>query len=120
MSKKIEISSKPFKGIRLPKWNIEEMTDYKPKTTFWDDFWIAIHFGKDAVLDTYKRAFNEWKNDYIYVTELVLVLNHIGWALYKPNEDMAHVFFELWEKCNDWFWENLQGDEKDYFSRVTD
>lgn len=99
--KKLKIETSPFRGIRLPKWNIEEMTGYTPQTTFWDDFWIAVHFGKDAVLDTYERAFNEWKRDHVYITELVLVLNHIGWALYKPNEDMARVFFDLWEKCND-------------------
>ena len=118
--KKIQIETKPFKGIRLPKWNIEKMTDYKPKTTFWDDFWIAIYFGKEAVIDTYKRAFNEWHTNHVYVTELVLVLNHIGWALHKHDENMSRVFFELWEKCNEWCWANLQGEEKDYFFRVTD
>lgn len=56
--KKIQIVNEPFKGIRIPHWPVTEMCGYEPKTTFWQDFWIAIHFGKEAVLDTYKRAFN--------------------------------------------------------------
>lgn len=33
-------------------------------TTFWSDFSIADAFGVNAVKDTYKRAFKEWKDDY--------------------------------------------------------
>ena len=48
---------------------------YTPKTTFWEDFSIADKFGLAAVKDTYNRAFDAWKSDHIYLTELVLVLN---------------------------------------------
>lgn len=48
---------------------------YTVQTTFWEDFSIADRFGKSAVLDTFKRAFAEWKTDYKYLTEMVLVLN---------------------------------------------
>lgn len=48
---------------------------YETFTTFFEDFTIAEYFGVNAIKDTYNRAFNEWKNDYKYLTELVMVLN---------------------------------------------
>ena len=36
---------------------------YESKTTFWEDFTIADYFGKDAIQDTYNRAFKEWKSN---------------------------------------------------------
>jgi len=49
--------------------------DYEFKTTFWDDFSIADRFGENGIKDTYNRAFKHWKNDIVFITELVLVLN---------------------------------------------
>ena len=49
--------------MNIKNWNIEEMTGYKPITTFYQDFSIADNFGINAIKDTFKRAFNEWKDD---------------------------------------------------------
>ena len=45
---------------------------YELQTTFWEDFSIADRFGLAAVLDTFNRAFREWKGDYKFLTELTL------------------------------------------------
>ena len=37
---------------------------YELQTTFWEDFSIADRFGLTAILDTFNRAFKEWKEDY--------------------------------------------------------
>ena len=58
-------------------WPMAEMIGYTPVTTFWDDFTIAEAFGGNAVRDTFNRAFDEWKGNYKYLTELVMVLNHM-------------------------------------------
>ena len=71
--------------IKVPKWNIESETGYKPRTTFWQDFSIADAFGGDAVTDTFHRAFNEWKDNCVYITELVMVLNHKIAQWYEKN-----------------------------------
>ena len=55
------------------------MNDYQMMTTFWSDFSIADRFGARAIKDTYERAFNEWKDNYQYLTELVMVLNWKIW-----------------------------------------
>ena len=108
------------KEIRIPRWNIEEMCGYKPQTTFWEDFAIADAFGVDAIKDTYKRAFNEWKGNHIYLTELVMVLNHKIWQWYERNEAIARVYNSLLEETDLYACENLKGNELDYFYRTTD
>ena len=91
------------------------------KTTFWMDFTIADHFGKTAVLDTYKRAFNEWKENYEYLTELVMVLNHKIWQWWEAgNNDFAALYDKLWKEADAYAVDNLKGDELTYFYRVTD
>lgn len=101
-------------------WNIEAMCGYKPQTTFWDDFSIADAFGVNAIKDTYNRAFEEWKSNHIYLTELVMVLNHKIWQWYERNETIARVYNELWEKADLYACENLKGEELSYFYSTTD
>ena len=59
----------------VPRWHVQEECGYKPKTTFWADFWIAVRCGGErAVRSTYRRAVRAWGDCCEYVTELVLVL----------------------------------------------
>lgn len=58
--------------IQLQVSNIDPMMmGYEQKTTFWMDFSIADKFGIAAIKDTYKRAFNAWKGNHVYLTELL-------------------------------------------------
>lgn len=43
-------------SLKIKTWNIEAMTGYKPKTTFYEDFSIADRFGAAAVKDTFRRS----------------------------------------------------------------
>lgn len=95
-------------------------TGYVCQTTFWEDFSIADRFGIASVKDTYNRAFNEWKSNHIFLTELVLVLNHKIWAWYETNRDLAQVYNDLWEQARDYAEENLEGDELSYYFSATD
>jgi hypothetical protein len=106
--------------ITASHWPIEEMTGYKPKTTFWLDFTIADNFGPDAVKDTYNRAFEEWKTDHVYLTELVMVLNWKIWQHYEHNDELAKLYNDLWAAADSWAVENLTGAELDYFYTTTD
>lgn len=78
--------------VSLPVWNIESITGYKPQTTFWQDFSIADRFGVTAVQDTFNRAFAEWKSNYIYLTEMVMVLNHKIWQWYQKNDELSKLY----------------------------
>lgn len=101
-------------------WTIEELTGYKPITTFWDDFSIADRFGKTAVMDTYQRTFENWKSDYKYLTELVMVLNWKLWQWDVQDVEMADLYYHLWEAADRYACENLQGEELRYFYQTTD
>ena len=106
--------------MEVANWNIEEMTGYKPITTFYTDFSIADGFGVDAINDTYKRAFEEWKSDYKYLTELVMVLNWKIAEHYESNMEYAKVYNDLWTKADAYACEHLKGVELDYFYSTTD
>ncbi|MGF0098543.1 hypothetical protein ACQRD6_09410 [Prevotella sp. SGI.027] len=93
---------------------------YEPKTTFWMDFSIADRFGANAIKDTYNRAFKEWKTNYIYLTELVIVLNHKIWQWYKINKTIASVYDTLWKEADLYAQENLHVEELNYFYNATD
>lgn len=107
-------------SISIPYWGVEEFCGYVPKTTFWQDFSIADAFGAPAVIDTYERAFAEWKTDYIYFTELVMVLNHKIWQHYETNNDLATVYNKLWDKANCYAKKHFKGEEGEYYYQVTD
>lgn len=97
-----------------------KVNGYETITTFWQDFTIAENFGEAAIRDTYKRAFNEWKRNYKYLTELVLILNWKIWQHYETNEPIARIYNELWEKADAYACENLKGEEAKYFFDTTD
>ena len=97
------------------------LNDYECQTTFWQDFTIAEIFGVAAIKDTYKRAFSEWKSNHIYLTELVMVLNHKLWEHYQNgHQEYAKVYDELWKEVDAYACDNLKGEELAYFFRITD
>ena len=84
------------------------------------DFSIAERFGVDAVRDTFNRVFKEWKGNYEYLTELVMVLNWKPWFWSELNERFADLYFELYEKADEYAISNLKDEELDYFLRTVD
>lgn len=94
---------------------------YECITTFWDDFAIADRFGIAAVKDTFHRAFDEWKHNCKYLTELVIVLNHRCWMHYdNGNNELSELYSELYYTAHDYARENLTGDDALYYYRITD
>ena len=93
---------------------------YELQTTFWNDFSIADRFGLSAIQDTFNRAFEEWKENYKYLTELVLVLNHKIWQYYETRSEIAILYNTLWEQASQYAMEYLKDDELSYYYDVTD
>jgi len=104
--------------LELDPDKVQEMIGYRPFTTFFSDFSIAEVFGKDAIEDTYHRIFESWKDNYKYLTELVLILNWKLWHFYDKNETFAELYEKLFYKAQDYCYENLTGEELTYFYRV--
>mgnify|MGYP003463509194 FL=1 len=106
--------------MTIENWTIEEMTGYKPITTFYTDFSIADKFGVEAIKDTYKRVFQEWKYDYKYITELAMVLNWKLWRWYGKNDELSMLYDSLWKETDGWCIDNLKGKELEYYYKTTD
>lgn len=106
--------------MTIKNWNIEQMTGYKPITTFYMDFGLAEKFGIDAIKETYNRSLKSWAFDYTYITELVMVLNWKIWEHYENDEKLAKIYNDLWENAKKWVHEHFNEVELNYYYRTTD
>lgn len=93
---------------------------YETKTTFWMDFSIADRFGAGAVKDTYRRAARDWKNNAVYMTELVMVLNWKCWSWHQKNDALCNLYADLYYCARDLAMDTLTDDDLQYFIRTTD
>lgn len=97
------------------------MDEKEFSTTFWSDFSIADAFGVNAIKDTYKRAFKEWKDHYKYLTDLVMVLNHKCWQHYEKGNTVYSILYEeFYYTTHEYALDHLKGEELSYYLRVTD
>lgn len=94
---------------------------YETQTTFWSDFTIADHFGLDAIEDTFKRAFNEWKGNLVYITELSIIMNLKCWWHYDRGNDVySRLYADYYYKVREWCLDHLKGDDLKYYLDTTD
>lgn len=101
--------------------SVQLANGYSFVSTFGDDFAIANHFGKDAIRDTFNRAFEEWKTNHVYLTELVIITNLYLWKFWREgNDEYARLYDELWRKADEYAVNNLKGEELEFFYWVTD
>ena len=106
--------------MKIENWRIEELTGYKPITTFYTDFSIADKFGVEAIKDTYNRSFASWQHDHKYITELSLVLNWKIWRWYEVNDEYAKLYDRLWKQLDEWCMDTLKNEELEYYYKTTD
>ena len=79
----------------------------------------AVAFWNDAFKQVTET--DEWKTNYQYLTELVMVLNWKLWQHYElGNNELSDVYQELWETADDYAMSHLKGEELNYFIRTTD
>ena len=116
----------------LPQWPIEEMTGYKPCTTFWQDFSIADVFvlngqEPDAVQDTHNRSWPQMKEKALGIeglTEYIMVLNWKAGQHYddkRPgHRELMELYNKLWEETDRWAMDNLKGEDLSYYIQTTD
>ena len=99
----------------------ESMCGYTQRTTFWDDFTLAEKFGIPTIERTYRNAFNSWKTDVVFITELVLVLN---WKMLYMDErhmpEKSVMYYKCWVELSNWCERHLEAGAYEYFILVTD
>ena len=99
--------------------------DYEYFTTFWADFSIAEAFGEHAIEDTAARAYEEWKDDVKYLTELVMILNHKCWDFYRHgNEELCtlyeDLYYEYYDKASEYLDNKGNTEDLSYFFSTLD
>lgn len=127
MKNKIEEEIRKGDHIELPNYSC------MVNNTFETDFKIGLACnGVGGVRDTYKRAFNEWKDDIRYLTAMVLALNWLGGEYYeRENTEVAKVFYELQQELDQYIldceyvgekevFKHFNKEEVGYYLRATD
>lgn len=105
----------------MTNWNIEELTGYKPISTFYEDLGIAEHFGYKAVEDTYRDIVKHWGKDYMMFTEFVMALNWKAWEWdARENDDFVSLYTTLYFKGDKYAREHFNDKELAYYYRTTD
>ena len=98
-----------------------EMTGYEEKTTCWNDFCIAEHFGEDAIKETYSRMFEDLKCDTELITELTMVLN---WKMWQQSDEgnisLCRLYEKFWRKNDEWCMKNLKEENLSYYLKTID
>ena len=103
----------------IPAMAIE--TGYQMKTTFWGDFTVAERLdGINGVLDTFKRAFENWNDDKEMATEMALVLNWKIWQHADNDDKLAKCYNDCWRKIDGYIVDNWKGEMLDYYLATTD
>lgn len=106
--------------MKLMDWNIEELSGYKPITTFYTDFGIAEWYGTEGISETYTNIMEFWSSDYRYLTEFVMVLNWKMWEHHNKNTKLAKLYEKLFLKASNYAETHLTGFELDYYYRTID
>jgi len=103
------------------------------KTTFWFDFSVAEKVGGIAgVKDTFKRAFDGWKEDIRYLTALYITMNWKGGEWYGKNDELSKLYYRYQQELDEYIfagerevgdkleYDNFNQDEVRYFIQATD
>ena len=106
--------------MKIENWTIQELTGYEVKTTFYTDFSISEIFGVDSIRSTYIQCFNEWKENYEYITELCMVLNWKMFRWYEVRDEYYELYKLLYTELDQWCVNNLKGEELEYYYQTTD
>ena len=94
---------------------------YEMKTTFWGDYTVAeLIDGIDGVKETFKRSFDNWKDDKIYATELAMVLNWKSWQWVEKNEDLSKCYVDLYHRIDEYILSHWNKEDKSYYLETTD
>ena len=92
--------------------NVED-TGYTRKTTFYSDLSIAEWCDYIAgAKDTHKRVMKDWINDYVYITEYIMCLNHKCWEWYEKDDELSNTYRKLYEEAYYKAQEHFEGNQE--------
>lgn len=93
--------------------------NYKCRTTFWIHFRLADYYGMESIVRTYTRTKEEFKDNVVYMTDLVMVLK---WKQKEHHEagyeGFAELYNKLWTEANEFCLNHFSGEDLKYFSEI--
>ena len=102
------------------RWMEECQPWRRTRSAFASDFGIADPFGRPAVKDTFKRAFDEWKNSPEMMAEMCVTLNLAVNRYYGLDDEWYEMYLSLFEKAYNWCLDHYKGDDFDKWFEIVD
>lgn len=103
-------------------WDFTGLNPYDPKTTIWDDLTVAEEYGKENIESCAAAAFENYKDDYVQLTELIMALNHKSWA--HTRDELCSFYSDLYYKYDgaaiDYLESTNNQEGLDYFFKTLD
>lgn len=76
---------------------------------------------RKEISEKYKELFEDAKNDYKKLTELVIVLNTLCWKYHNTgHHKLSQLYAELYHETHDFACKTLKGKEFEYYYNITD
>ena len=100
--------------------NICQMTEFVPKTTFWEEITFSEDEGDNEIENFVNHLIELNKDKEIEGTELTMYLNWKIWEWYKSDEKRARLYEKLWKKIDKYILDTWKGEKLSYYLRTTD
>ena len=98
--------------------------DYEYKTNFMYDFAAIDEKGEVAIRALAQKLFDTYKDNIVYLTELIMVINHRSWYWYNIDDELCDIYTRLYydfdEKAINYLEEQGNEENLSYFFRTLD
>lgn len=92
------------------------ITSYTPKTDIWE---TLSSVEENDIENTVENIYKTVKNNYVYLTELVLFLSWKYWENFEnKNDNVAKIYFNLYNKYHRTTVDILKPDELLYYLQI--
>lgn len=110
------------------QWELAKQIDYEPVSNFWEQFTeieIKSNIEEDDFRDLAETLFQAYKNNIIFLTELILVINHKCWYWFENNNgELAKIYSLLYYEYDsfalNYIEKNMTQKEITYYLRTLD
>ena len=101
---------------------LAQFTDWRPEFDYWNHFSFVDNQGPEQVKRLYDAFFEDSKQDYKKLTELVMTLNHKIWQKSQDpcDKSVCDMYSKLFVYATRYANKHLCGDELSYYLQITD
>lgn len=106
-------------------WEMAEQIGYTPATNLWENFTEREFNGLEAVDSFAEEVFNLYKDNIIYLTEFIMVINHKCWYWFEHGDNhIARFYSELYHEFDkraiNYIESNMDNEAMTYYFKTLD